>query len=319
MPTKNFPLYLFLGEEDFLKEEAIEGLRSRFLDKSSRVLNYSVFYAKDRNFNIREMLETLNTLPILSKKRLIVLKDADSLPQALKKSILFYLRNPKESSVFIIESPSPFIKGEFLLEVSKLAQLFYYRRLLDSKLNAWLVKKADFSGKKILSEAIEAIKESLPNDLRMLSSNMDSIILYTGKRTVITKQDVEKLTGRSALHTAFDLIDTLGKKDAKRSLRIFSSLKKNKTKEVELLGLLAWNARMLLRAKEFLRIKGRIEIQRDLGLSSRRFDQIAQQAAGFKKGEVLSLLKEILRSDLDIKRGLPPKTVIEKLIVRMCS
>ena len=319
MPTKILPAYLFLGEEDFLKEEAIEKLKSGFLSTQTKELNYSVFYAKDKNFNLNEMLNNLSTLPFLSKKRLIVLKDADSLPAALRQPVLSYLCNPKESTIFVIESPSPVIKGDFLLEVSRHAQLVYCRRSTDSDINARLAKKASLCGKRILPEAIEAIKENLPRDLRMLYSNIDNIILYIGKKHVITKQDVERVLGISPSHTAFDLIASLEKKDARKALRVFSSLKRDRKRETELLGLLAWNARMIFRVKELLKVKNKIEMRRDLGLSPRMFDQIARYASGFTNSKIRGLLDEILKADIDIKTGMLPRTVIERLIVKMCS
>ena len=94
MPTKIFPAYLFLGEEDFLKEDAVEKLISRYLNSQTKDLNYNVYYAKDKNFNVKEMLDTLNTEPFLSKKRLVVLHHADSLSASDKESVLFYLQNP---------------------------------------------------------------------------------------------------------------------------------------------------------------------------------------------------------------------------------
>ncbi len=319
MPTKNISSYLFLGEEDFLKEEAIETLKIKFLDAATRDLNYSIFYAKDKNFSVKRLTDALETMPFISKKRLVILKGADSLLQADKKSILSYLSNPKESSVFVIESSSVFIKGEFLLGASKAAQLVYFRRLTDSSLNSWLVKKAGAFNKKISREAIEAIKESLPNDLRILSSHVENIILYVGKRPGITKEDVEKVVGRSPSHTAFDIIGSIERKDAKKALQVFGTLKKERKSEIELLGLIAWSTRMILRVKELLSIKNKTEMRRDLALNPRMFDQIARHASRFKKSEILGLLDEILRADLDIKTGMPSRTVIEKLIVRMCS
>ncbi len=318
MPTKNFPSYLFLGEEDFLKEEVVGKLKARFLNSQTKDLNYSVFYAREKNFNLDQMLDNLNTMPFLSKRRVVVLKDVDALPEPHKESILFYLEHQKENSVFVIESRSSFIKGKFLLEASKLAQLIYCRRLTDSAINAWLIKKAGFSGKKISMEAIKIIKESLPNDLRMISSNMDNIILYIGKRPLITARDVEKVIGISPSHTAFDLIRSLEKKDVRAALRIFAFLKKDRKRETELLGLMAWNARMIFRIKALLKIKTKTEIQRDLGLNPKTFDQIVKHTSGFKQSEIVTLLDEILKSDLDIKTGMPSRGAIERLIVKMC-
>jgi len=318
MPAKIFPAYLFLGEEDFLKEEEINRLRSKFLAGSSQELNYSVFYAKEKNFNIKEMLDTLNTMPFLSKKRIVILRDAEALSEPFKGSALSYLQNPRESTIFVIESPSPAIKGEFLLKASGLAQLFYFRRLTDSGINSWLVKKAGISGKKIAPDAINEIKESLANDLRVLCSSMDNIILYIGNRLVITKADVEKVIGPNPSHTVFDLMNAIERKDAARALCIFSALKKDNKRETELLGLLAWNTRMLLRVKELISIKDKMEIRRDLKLSPGRFEKISGHAARFKKKDILVLLKEILSADLDIKSGTPPRDVMERLVVKMC-
>ena len=319
MPTKIFPAYLFLGEEDFLKEEATKELKAISLDKDTRDLNYSVFYGKDKNINFNGMLDNLNTMPFLSKKRMVVLKDADSLSPSFKKSILTYLRNPKETSLFVMESPLPSIKGEFLLEASKHAQLFYYRRLTDSSINTWLLKRANLSGKKMAPGAIKAMRENLSCDLRLLSSNMDSIILYLGKRVLITKEDIDNVMGSNPSHTAFDLTASIVTRDVKKALSIVASLKKDRKKETELVGLLAWNARMLLRVKEFLKIKGRQEIRKDLGLNPRMFDRLVGYAAGLKKSQISVLLDELKKADMDIKTGVSSTLVIERLIVKMCA
>ena len=319
MPTKLFPAYLFLGEEDFLKEEAIEKLKAKFLDSPTRELNYSVFYAKEKDFSINALIDSLSTVPFLSKKRLVILKDADALSSPNAKCVSSYLANPKESSIFIIESVLPSIKGGFILEASKLAYLVYFRRLRDASLNSWLAKKAALLKKRISPEAITAIKENLPNDLRMLSLGMDNLILYTGKRPTITKEDVESVIGVSATHTAFDLIDTIEKKDRRLALNVFSSLKKDRLRETELLGLLAWNARMILRVKELLKIKTTAEICRELSLSPRSFEHIARRASGFKNDQIRALVGAILKADLDIKTGTAPTIVMEKLILKMCS
>jgi len=319
MPTPNTPANLFLGEEQFLKDEAIENLKSKFLDSSTKELNYSIFYAKDKGFELKSLFDALNTMPFLSKKRLVILKQADDLPKPAKESVVLYLRAPKESTILIIETSSSVIKGDFLLQASKLAKLYYFRRLTDASIGAWLTKKAAQARKKISYDAIKMLKEDLPNDLRMLSSNLENIILYTGDRQLITRQDVEKVIGISPSHTAFDLIDSIENRDAKKALRIFSSLKRDKKRETELLGLLSWNTRMLLRTKELSNVKNASDMRRDIGLNPRSFERISKQASGFKTSQILNLLDGIVKADLDIKTGMPPKLVMEKLIVKMCS
>lgn len=320
MPTQDLSSFLFLGEENFLKEELIEKLKAKFLTPEAKDLDYGMFYAKDKDFNIREMLDALNTPPFMAKKRIIILRDTDALPESSKESVIFYLKNPAETSIFIIDTKSNVIKGEFLLEASKLTKLTYARKLTDGEINIWLSKKAKLAGKKISIEAINLIKENLSHDLHILSSSMSNLILYTGKRPDIKRQDVENLISVSPLNTSFDLLDAIEKKDAKRALTMFTSLQKQRKKEIEFLGLLGWQFRMLLRVKELLlRNKNKIDIARELGLYSSKVEQIVRYAGKFKRKDIVGFLNDILAADRDIKTSsIPTGFIMERLIVRMC-
>jgi DNA polymerase-3 subunit delta len=321
MPTKELTSYLFLGEEDFLKNEELAKLKSRFLENSSKDLNYSVFYAKEKDFKLKEMLDILNTSPFMSPKRFVILKDADSLQDSDKESVLFYLRNPRDSSIFVIDSKSSKIKEGFMLEASKLTKLVRSARLMDSDINIWISKQVRLAGKKISVDAVKLIKENLPNDLHVLSSSIANLILYAGKRPDITKQDVEKVIYVAPLKSSFDLLDAIEKKDVKLALNIFTSIQKYKKRETELLlGLLSWQFRMLLRVKELLKIRSRFEIQKELSLYNTKFDQMARYAARFKRQEIIKFLEEILKADSDIKTGEAlPRFALERLILKMCS
>lgn len=318
MPPKIFPAYLFLGEEIFLKEEEIEKLKSSCLDPSVKDLDYEVFFAKDKDFQFDKFCDSLNTAPFFSRKRVVVLKDADSLASAFKESIILYLDKPIESSVLIIEDPAANIKGGFLLDASKRSHLVYFRKLISHEMDKWIIKKTDSYGKKISGDALIMLKGCIPNGLKELSYSLEKLALYAGNRQSITRQDVEAVIGINPPHTAFDLIGCIEKKDAKKALQVFASLKKDKKRETELVGLLAWNIRMLLRVKELSGIKDRLEICRDLGIHPRQCDQFILSASGFKKGRILEFLDEILDSDIAIKTGSNPRDVIERLIVKMC-
>jgi len=320
MPTKELTSYLFLGEEDFLKEAELAKLKSKFLENTVRDLNYNVFYAKEKDFKLKEMLDILNTAPFMSPKRFVILKDSDSLPEDGKESVLFYLKNPRDSSIFVIDSKSAKIKEGFILEASKLAKLVRVARLTDAEISTWISKQARMAGKKISADAAKLMKENLPNDLHVLYSCIGNLILYAGKRPDITKQDVEKVIYVAPLKTSFDLLDAIEKKDVKLALNIFTSIQKYKKRETEyLLGLLSWQFRMLLRVKGLLRIRNRFEIQKELNLYNTKFDQMARYATRFKRQEIIKLLEEILKADNDIKTGeVLPRFALEKLILKMC-
>lgn len=320
MPTAQPSNYLILGDEDFLKEEALKEITSKFLEPATKDLNYSVFHAKDKDFDIKEMLDVLNTAPFIARQRIVVLKDADMLHQAGKDSVILYLKNPSAGSVFIIESGATRIKDEFLLEASRLAHLITKRRLTDAEIDVWLAKRSRAENKRLQKDAIGVIKENLPHDLSIISSYVDSLMLYTGKRPAITRNDAEKIIGVISLDTGFDILNAIEKKDAKKALRIYAQMCKRKKKETEFLGLLGWQLRILLRVKELAKIKNKFEIGKELGLYSSRLEQVFGLASRFTRNQIRVLLKEALRADTDIKTGSPdPQLVVERLILKMCA
>lgn len=319
MPSKEFPSYLLLGEEDYLKDQKIKEIKALYLSPDGISLNYSAFYAKDKDFDIKEMMDNLNTMPFMSKKRLIVLKDADSLPESGKESVLLYLKNPRDTSVFIIDSRSNVIRGEFLLEASKSAELCYCRKLTEGELDKWLAKRSIANGKKITQDAINRIKGNLSHELSILDAGILSLSLYIDKRPVITAADVEKLISINPLSDSFELLNAIGRKNANQALVILNSLQKQKKKEIEFLGLLSWQFRMLLRVKALVNNRNKAEICKEIGIYYKKLEELIQYSAKFQKKQLTGFIKDMLKADEDIKTSaLPARLILEKLIIKMC-
>ena len=55
-----YPVYLFLGQENYLKENILKKLRDKFITPTSKELNYKVFYGEKLPIN-----EIINDLQIL--------------------------------------------------------------------------------------------------------------------------------------------------------------------------------------------------------------------------------------------------------------
>ena len=65
---KIYPVYLFYGNENYLKEDISKKLRNRLTDSAYRELNYKVFYGE--KLYINEVINDLETLPLVSKHKL---------------------------------------------------------------------------------------------------------------------------------------------------------------------------------------------------------------------------------------------------------
>ena len=284
---KNQPVILLAGSERFLKEETLTRIKSAFLDNQSRDFNFNVFYAGSAS--AEKVLECACTAPFLGRKRVVLVRQFEEFSASDKRFILAYSKNPHKHTLLILETSETKLRLGSLGEIAQYARVVFCQPLKGKQLYDWISSQVAASGKKIEEEAGRLLVENLGDNLANLANSLESLILYTGKKVIIEKSDVEKLSGRRDLTSdAFKLFDALVAKDKKKTLQILDSLLKDAASAAQILGALAYKV-----ISEKNRTKGPLFKQR---------------------------LKELQRADMDIKRGRRQgRLALEVLAVRFLS
>jgi len=133
-----------------------------------------------------------------------------------------------------------------------------------------------------------------------------------GKIKVISKSQVEELTIFSADYKVFELTDALSKKNKKKAIEALYAALDNGEKSTELLGLLAWQIRNLLR------FKSNPDKSSDLKLHPFVLEKIRESARFFSVDELNAILSKIIDLDLAFKTGsLNEKTALSLLIAEL--
>lgn len=96
------PVYLLVGPEDLLKDEAIDRILGRVLDPSLRDFNLDVRSAAGLDADAVESL--LDTLPMLAERRVVVLRDVDAWQARARArtALLKWLARPSASTVLVM-------------------------------------------------------------------------------------------------------------------------------------------------------------------------------------------------------------------------
>src|SRR5665648_114725 len=85
---KIYPVYLLYGNENYLKEDISKKLRNRLIDPAYRELSYTVFYGE--KLSINEVINDLETLPMISKHKLLVIKEAEKINKNDETKLIDY-------------------------------------------------------------------------------------------------------------------------------------------------------------------------------------------------------------------------------------
>lgn len=309
-------VYLFYGGEHFLKEQALKEVSP----PPSGGLDHEVYDAKQ---DYDRISDALGSLPFLSDKRTVVIKDIERLPESKKDSFLGYLKKPPGYIRLILLSAQPDLEDAFLRSISRYANTRSFRKPDKRELKNWIYKKLRQEGKAIERGALELFLELKGNDnLAVISNELAKLVAYKGKAGTIEREDVAKLVGRSIAKRVFDLVDAIGAKDKKTALSLMRDFSSGTRREFpELLGVMGWQFRKILKTKILLtEKKDKHSITRQLNVSGFKIDKFINQAGRFEEARLKEILSLIVETDHRIKRGHSnPQFLLERLITELCG
>lgn len=118
-------VYLFIGEDSFSKDIKLQRIKQEFLSSAEKNFNLDVLYAK--GLDLLTLQERIQTLPLKSKKRIIVIKDAQRLADNIKKFLLDYVRHAPPSVILVLDISQKNYKDEFISHLCRYAQVCRFR------------------------------------------------------------------------------------------------------------------------------------------------------------------------------------------------
>lgn len=250
MSISSTNLYLILGEEEYLKSRAIQGLKKRFLrDSKDNIIDCHIFDAEEDSLDV--IMETASTFSFLADKRVIVIYNVDRFKSSQKKVLLNYLLLKHSSNVFILEAKCKELpKDNFFLMLGKRSKTSIYNKLYDEQLNNWIAKEFASRGKVVQPGAIELLVQLKGNNLRTLTGEIDKLCSYVGFARRILIEDITSIVSRDIFLGVFEFLDTLASRNIFKAINIGLDIELKELSET--IGLFCWQLRRVIRAKYLL-------------------------------------------------------------------
>jgi DNA polymerase-3 subunit delta len=235
---KGFPssAYILYSTESFLLYEALTILKEHFQDPALFNLETIDLASADEKLPPEKIMDILNTLPFLSSKKTVVLRNVQKWTKKEAQKFNAYLGSPSDSALLVIlfEGSAPDIFDPAAMKGVKSIALSVAER----DIPAWISERASNKGLRFTRAAIDYIITFAGTDLGMLHSEIEKFALSETERVV----DVEEVRGiiyAGAEYGAFDLVNALGRKDARQVFRICENLERTMEPQM-LLGALNW-------------------------------------------------------------------------------
>lgn len=221
---KPAPIYVFHGEEDFLRSELIHHAAELLVpDESTRSFNFDLLYGAETT--VAQAVSLAQGYPMMADRRVVVVREAEKVLRAKpagaassrkKKGgdqdpLLAYLEKPNPDTVLIFDTQKfgPRNQSPFR-ELAAKAEVIEFAVLKDGEAVEWSRNRAKKQGRSMSEGAARLLVGHLGTSLRAHANEIEKLVTYTSGRTDIREEDVEQVVGASRDHNVFELTKAIG-------------------------------------------------------------------------------------------------------------
>ncbi|NLX71376.1 MAG: DNA polymerase III subunit delta [Clostridiales bacterium] len=317
-------LYLFHGEEEYVKEQALEQLTKTLVSSDLAALNHQVL--DGNNVNVEDIIYACETLPFMADKRLVVVKDLPAL-QGVRASfdenkLKSYISRIPDTTCLVFYCSGQIDKRRALyIAIRKLGRTVEFQPLKQNEISRWVVNNLRRRGKQISPAALQHFIHVSGNSLEKIYNEINKLMDYVGDNDYITEEDINKVVTPAAEYTIFQLIEAIGTMNVEQALYFLDKLLSEGENIFSILVMICRHIRIIFQCKSLSENGIRADvIPRQLGVHPYTVKKCLQQSRYFTKDKLIRAMEECLKTDYSIKSGRVQERIgVEMLIIKMCK
>lgn len=314
------PHYLLFGDETFLVDEALVALKSVALGEALEDFNFDVFYG--RGLDCAALCDVAETLPMMSDRRLVILKEAQELKDKQWDVLMKLLNHPIETTVFVVVANKVDRRKKYVKKFSQKGILAEFKRPYDNQIAQWIKYIAKKHGLEINGAPVQLMHQMVGNNLTDINSEMLKLSQFLGeKRRVVTDEDLVQIVSRVKIESVFELTNAIGDRNRWRALLCLANLLDHGQSEVGVLSLIGRHLRILRLVKQ-----GESDGLSGQGLSARAgvppffLRQYVNQSRQWSEQKLDRGFRALYDTDRAIKSSpIPSHIWLENFIIQTCS
>ena len=294
-------IYLVYGDEPYLIDEYIKKLEKEYSD-------YEKVCYDMLEVNVENAIYDALTISLFSSNKLIICNNSVFLTtqkceiEHNTDSILKYLSSNTDSILIFTVNTALDKRKKVVKELENKSEVKVFNKLKDYELSKFIkdyLKKFSFN---IDSDALNLFINKLNDDLYVITSELDKMILYKDNKKTINLDDVRLVTSKIINSDIFDLIDAITKKNINEALALYDDLVLMQEEEIKLIVILANQFRLIYQVKSMFKSGySEMDISKTLGVHPYRIK--LANGVNINEKSIIKYLKELSVLDENIKTG----------------
>lgn len=310
------PVLLVCGTERFLVNRALDAVKAAVLDPSTRDFNFDLIDGKDAT--PARILGAARTLPMMARRRLVLVRDLDELPAAELAGLLDYVASPVPETCLCLVAEKPDQRTRFFLALKKHGLVVKLDPLSDRQIPAFLKAEATRQKVRLQPGAVERIAEEVGADLGQLCDALDRLANYVPAGAAIGVEDVEAVVATTRQHSVYELVDAVGAGNRAQALALLAGILAAREPALKLVALLLRQVRQLWVTCAMGRC-GAQELAAALGVSPYVAGRLQERARPLTPARLREMHEQIFLMDRALKSSkVEDARLMEALVLRLC-
>lgn len=221
------PIYLLTGEENYYIDILSDFFEENIVEPDFRDFDQNVLYGRDTD--MRTVIGYAKQFPMMSERKLVLVKEAQNIDIREWDLLASYLENPAERSVLVLCYRNKKLdkRTKVYTAIKKAGVCFERGKLYDSDIPTWIADYVGKNNRAITEKAAFLLFEAIGNDLSKLSNELQKLFILTREHETITDSEIERNVGINKDYNIFELQNAISRKDVVRCNKIVNYFSDN--------------------------------------------------------------------------------------------
>jgi DNA polymerase III subunit delta len=322
--THSAPVYALIGGDMFYMGKVLQLLTQKFVDPNSRDFDFIQYFGGEIKND--SFMEQLDMLPFMGNKRVVIIRDLDSIDDIkYLQKLPAYLKDPSPEVILILTAEKIDARTVLGKEINERTMRIICREpRYKNDIRNWLNAELGKRQVRMENQAKEFFCDTVQMSYCAAVNEFEKIILFTnGEKDSITLQDVKSALGVARSSTIYELQDALGDQKCVQSLVMLEKMLQNDIEPIYIIYMIngfyqqLWRILLLLK-----RNMNQSEIMQrymnDVFPSFR--EKILRFAKNYTIPQIRRVFDLLMLADTDLKSSPIKKNVImDLLIYKICN
>ena len=317
-------LYLFEGEEEYIKQSALRQLENALSLGAFAEMNRTVLKDPDAG----TLIAALETLPFMADRRLVIVRDSGMLSGKAKDydeaesadRLKKYIADLPPTAVLVFYVRGQADKRKKLYQALK-KSVVQFSRLDQRGLRDYIARVLKKAGLSVTTDACEYLIYAVGDDLTTLLAETEKLIAYCDGRDSVTAEDIRAVCTVRSEYRIFELAQLVLQRKSREVFSMLRAMLADGEQPLMLLSLLNRQCRQIydLRIMADHRAS-QPEMAAKLGVPPFALKQMLPLARAYTAEQLTQMVQECTQIEFEVKSGLLPEpSAIEQGILHIMT